>query len=367
MQARGKASLMPEIRTSELERYLKGRFGAQARLLSARGMGGQEDVKGYGYGHPLFLEFEAEGRRRRAVLSTMREGPFGHEDMADRAQVLLWQYHAFNRLPRHVRALDVGALTCQGELISAGPAEEFFLLTEFCEGEGYFRHLERIREEDALQPEDLDRARSLARYLVEIHRVKHDSPNLYARRIRDLVGHGEGLMGLTDSYPDGFALPDGHSLEEIERQAVRWRWRIKGRAERLSQVHGDFHPWNVLFTGEREFMLLDRSRGEWGEPADDLAAMTINYLFFSLQRHLRLAGPWLQLWDAFWREYLEGTGDRGALETIAAFYAWRGLVVGSPLWYPDLPPGVREAIFRFIFRVLEEEAFSPERVREYLE
>ena len=35
-------------------------------------------------------------------------------------------------------------------------------------------------------------------------------------------------------------------------------------------MHGDFHPWNLLFREGVEFSVLDRSRGEWGEPADDV-------------------------------------------------------------------------------------------------
>jgi adenylylsulfate kinase len=35
---------------------------------------------------------------------------------------------------------------------------------------------------------------------------------------------------------------------------------------------------------------------------------------------------------------------------IQPFYAWRGLVVASPVWYPDLAPSVRELLFRFIER-----------------
>jgi len=55
--------------------------------------------------------------------------------------------------------------------------------------------------------------------------------------------------------------------------------RIGSWAHRLSQVHGDFHPWNVLFREGVDFTVLDRSRGERGEPADDVTAMTINYIF----------------------------------------------------------------------------------------
>ena len=72
---------------------------------------------------------------------------------------------------------------------------------------------------------------------------------------------------------------------------VDWRWRIKHRTHRLCRVHGDFHPWNILFREDTDFTLLDRSRGEWGEPADDTTCLSINYLFSSLLRSGRLEGP----------------------------------------------------------------------------
>jgi hypothetical protein len=46
----------------------------------------------------------------------------------------------------------------------------------------------------------------------------------------------------------------------------------------------------VLFREGVDFTVLDRSRGEWGEPADDVTAMTINYIFYSLQKYGELAG-----------------------------------------------------------------------------
>jgi hypothetical protein len=48
--------------------------------------------------------------------------------------------------------------------------------------------------------------------------------------------------------------------------------------------------WNVLRRPDDAFTLLDRSRGEWGEPADDVSCMAINYLSFSLQARGELGG-----------------------------------------------------------------------------
>src|SRR5208283_2805668 len=105
--------------------------------------------------------------------------------------------------------------------------------------------------------------RALSDYLVEIHARKLAAPGLYVRRIRDLLGHGECIRGLIDNYPQSFEFIDVPLLMKIEQQCGAWRWRIKNRVHRLCQVHGDFHPWNILFREGTDFTLLDRSRGEW--------------------------------------------------------------------------------------------------------
>ena len=76
-----------------------------------------------------------------------------------------------------------------------------------------------------------------------------------------------------------------------------------------------FHPWNILFAKGAEFRVLDRSRGEWGDPADDVACITSNYLFFSLQRYERLHGVLETLFQRFWQRYLAGSGDRECFES----------------------------------------------------
>lgn len=137
-------------------------------------------------------------------------------------------------------------------------------------------------------------------------------------------------------------------------------------AHRLSQVHGDFHPWNVMFRKDTDFTVLDRSRGEWGEPADDVTAMTINYIFYSLQKYGKLAGVFEQLFHLFWDNYLEKTGDSEILEAVQPFYAWRGLVLASPIWYPSLDRDVRLKLLNFTKNVLQRERFDLKSVNSYI-
>jgi hypothetical protein len=324
--------------------------------------GGRQGDKGYGYGVPLRLDYELDGEPRRAVLESVRAGPFGHEHRADRAQLVLWAHDAFNRLPGHVASLDVGAVRAGGKLEPLGDAEEFFMLAEFVDGREYADDLLGLRSGLPLKDLDLERCDALCDYLVAIHRVRGPDPGLYVRRIRDLLGHGECLFGVADSYPERYAAV----LQEIEHRALAWRWKLKGRGERLRQVHGDFHPWNILFREGADFSVLDRSRGEWGEPADDVTCLSLNYLFFSLQRAGRLEGDFEALWLRFWRRYLEGSGDPGLLEAAAPFIAWRALVMASPVWYPALEERLRQRLFDFILNVLSAERFEPERANHYL-
>ena len=118
--------------------YLSRVHGEQASDVRITPLGGgRQGDKGYGYGIPLRVDYRLGGAARRAVLESVRPGPFGHEHMADRAQQLLWAHDAFARLPKHVRSLDVGAVRGTGELVPLGNAEELFMLAEFVDGREY--------------------------------------------------------------------------------------------------------------------------------------------------------------------------------------------------------------------------------------
>jgi hypothetical protein len=360
-----------QLQVKEVEIYLTGLFG-KSKVTGISELGGmpvevEEGIKGFGYGKPYLIDFMAGGKKRSVVLSSMRvQKGFGHDHFSDRAQILIWQNSVFNNLPGHVKSLDAGYFTRKGELFSAGKADEYFILMEKIEGKEYFLDLERIKKEGDLTPVDIERTEALSTYLTQIHANRHDDRELYLRKLRDIVGHGECIMGLTDSYPDDLDFVTWGDLCEIEKKCVDWRYMIKGRTHRLCMTHGDFHPWNIMFRKGADFTVLDRSRGEWGEAADDVSSITMNYLFYSLQKYGELAGPFKEMYELFFDNYIERTGDRELLEVIQPFYVFRSLVVASPIWYPNLDHGVRTKIFNFINNILDNEVFDYQDVNSYL-
>jgi Ser/Thr protein kinase RdoA (MazF antagonist) len=336
------------LETARLEDYLARVLGAPVEVLALRSLGGQvvDDPKGFGYGTPFEVECRVGGRPRGLVVSRTRPAQgFGHDYPADRAWQALYGHVAYNDFPRHVGSVDVGFVRPSGEMVSAGDAVEFFQLVDKAEGRLYWLDLDQLLG-GARDPLDTARAHALARFLADAHAAKRDEPTLYARRIRELVGHGECVMGIVDSYPHPWPPLPPSACEALEVAMVRWRWRLRHRAHRLSRTHGDFHPWNILFREGTDFSLLDRSRGEWGEPADDVAALAINYLFFGMRRAARLGGrgvaePFRDLFNAFLSTYVEASHDPEILETLPPFLTFRALVLAHPRWYPDLPDTVR--------------------------
>ncbi len=317
----------------------------------------------------------AAGTKSYVVKGLFPEG-LGHDYPSDRAGVFLLDLDEFGNLPKHVRARDVLAEFTDGSVRSVGGGREYYLLMERAEGRDYFKDLESFRDRDSLGASGIKKIRLMATYLAGIHAVKKESRALYWRKIRDTIGHGECLMGVFDSYPDGTMGYD--EMAVIEKMCVEWRARLKSKTHRLCQIHGDFHPGNIWFNDkgghglagevqEVDFVLLDRSRGPWGDAADDLTALAINYIFFSLRYHGEVRGAYLQGLRLFFNEYLSATGDRELLECVAPFFAFRGIVVANPVFYPLETAETREKLFAFVRGVLSAPSFDVERVNGYME
>jgi len=315
-------------------------------------------AKDTGYGAPLRIDVRHDGAVSSLVLHSATPNPFGHEFRANRAEEMLIAADTFDLVPRHTRVIDVGAYRGDG-FVSLRNAGEFYLLTEYAEGRPYAEDLRHIAERALLRPEDLARVDVLVRYLVTLHSIKLPQTSLYTRAIRDLLGSGEGIFGIVDGYPDHADGVSREQTERIEELCLHWRWRLKRHYQRLVRIHGDFHPFNVLFDEKSELHLLDASRGSAGDAADDVAAMAVNYLFFALDNPRSWATSFQALWRRFWSEYLEQSRDVALLEVVAPFLAWRCLVLANPVWYPQVTAAARTRLLNFVLIALERPVFDP--------
>ncbi|MBK9266591.1 MAG: aminoglycoside phosphotransferase family protein [Polyangiaceae bacterium] len=355
------------VRNAKALAELCAQIAPHAKIESITPLGPDADVqdadgteKAIGYGVPLRIVLRTNGGERRDLcLHTAKPDEFGHDRRADRAANMLLSYDTFDSIPRHTRAIDVGAVTRGGKLISLRDSNEFYLITEFVEGHVYAEDLRRIAHRESLSPEDESRTRALALLLAEIHAEKRNAPILYRRAIRDLLGSGEGIFGLVDGYPDNVPMAPPERLLGIERKCLEWRFRLKQRTHRLARTHGDFHPFNILFDRKGQPALLDTSRGSVGDPADDVMCLALNYVFFALEAPGSWAPALGKLWRLFFQTYIERTGDTDIFSVGAPFLAWRALVMANPRWYPSIRDTTRDALLGFVERALDARSFDP--------
>ena len=337
-----------------------------ARLLRAVALGNDDAVgvrqltaKAAGYGIPIRIDVDDGGRRRAFVLHGTSANQFGHDRRADRAAELLPAADTYASIPGHAQALDVGAFGSDGKSVSLKDSGEFYLLTEYVQGHPYARDLRRIAGARATETGDFERVRTMVDYLVTLHASRPECSGAYARSLRDLLGSGEGIFGIVDGYPAGSDDALATRLQGIEARCLAWRWRFKQRSPRPARIHGDFHPFNVLFDDAATLHVLDASRGSLGDAADDVACMAVNFVFFALEDAVAWHAAFRPLWCEFWDRYLTRSGDRELLSVVAPFLAWRLLVLACPIWYPNLPKAARERLLQFAESALKADCFIP--------
>jgi hypothetical protein len=344
-----------------VERAIPGSRTLRASVLGAdqASRGEQVTTKAAGYGIPIRIDLELNGEPRTVVLHGSSANRFGHDRRADRAAELLLAADTQGSIPRHSRVLDVGAFRSDGTSVSLMDSGEYYLLTDYVAGEPYAEDLRRIVAQHGATPADLDRVRVLVDYLVSLHGARHDDRQVYERSLRDLLGSGEGIFGIVDAYPVDAAGAEPALLQQIEQRCLEVRWRLKRGRPRLARIHGDFHPFNVLFDEQSSLRVLDTSRGSLGDPADDVACMAVNFVFFALQDVTSWQAAFSGLWREFWARYLSASGDGELLAVVGPFVTWRLLVLACPAWYPNLSASERARLLSFAHAAVLADRFDP--------
>jgi phosphotransferase family enzyme len=347
----------PKLREHLSKLFPDHRIVAIDPLAPDSGATKDSTTKAAGYGKPVRVTLaDADDRRLELVWRVASANEYGHDRRADRAANTMLAYDDFARIPQHVKPIDLGAVTAGGDLISLLDADELYLVTTYAPGTLYADDLRRIARVGATDG-DIARVDQLARYLAGLHVAIDDAPGKYRRSIRDLVGHGEGVFGIVDGYPADVPGAPLERLEAIERRFVEWRWRLRDHEGRLCRIHGDFHPFNVVFDGDK-LTVLDASRGTAGDPADDVTAMAINYILFALDTQ----GGWrglAPLWRRFWTTYSRERPDPSLSLVAPPFFAWRALVVCNPGFYPSLGTEARSTLLGLAECALDAHRLDP--------
>ncbi len=353
-----------------MQSYLERKFKDKVEILEYKKLGTGWHGTGYS------IKFKVKGKENRVVLRTLRPEGFSHDYFSDRAASFIMQHELSNSVKNHIKSIDVGGYTPKGDLVSIGDCKEFFQIVEFVEGKEYVKDLLEIMKRGSITQEDKDKALMLSDYLVELHKEKYDpdvkedekkalASSIYRRHLRDCVGHGEMLMGVIDTYPDDLKWTDRKEFASIIGKAAELREELKDDFGRLCKIHGDFHPANIIFK-DGKIIVLDASREFFGDPTDDFITMGLNYIWSALQHKGDFSGPFKELFDIYWNNYMKKIKDEKIKKIAPIFIAFRYVVMAHPIFFDFQSDEVRRKLFNMINNTLEAKEFNPEEVNEYI-
>ena len=210
----------------------------------------------------------------------------------------------------------------------------------------YWLDLDRLLD-GTLDPLDTQRAQALARFLADAHATKRDEPTLYARRIRELVGHGECVMGILDSYPHPSPVLPPAACEALEvgdgalaLAAARSRPPSVAHARRFSSLEHPVPRRDRLQRPRPQPRRVGRAGRRRGRARHQLPVLR------HAQGGPRMAsGAWpsrsaacsTTSWTPTSRPAATTSCSRRCRRSSpSARWSWR-----IPRWYPDLPGTVR--------------------------
>ena len=354
------------IKNSEIKEYLEKKYKRKISDLKIKKLG--SGVLGTGY----LIEFKITKNKKRLILKSLIKEGFTHDYLSDRAASLIRAHEDYNLMENHVKSEDVIA-NKDGRLTSIGNAKEFYILMQEARGKDFFNDFDKIKKTKILDSEIKKKIMNISDFLVKIHKKKHKSSSIYRRKMRETISGNGSIIEMLDFHSDENFIRFEKKWFEILKQIIRY-WRISRNMDyRLCEVHGDFHPGNIWFENEK-LIILDRARGRFGEPADDITSFIINPIMYSLILNGKFDGPFKEMYDIFWNNYFKKTKDREMRKIIAPYLAFKIAIVTNPIIVSNNLYGgkekaelIREKLINLALNVAKDKEFSPEKINYYLE
>lgn len=365
-QTENTQSLLDSISKDELTSHLSHRLGGKVTGLKITELG--KGLIGTGY----LLQFWLDDNPRRLVLKTISTQELGFDHLSDKARNFLLAHDSYNSMKNHVKSVDVLSVKKSGKLSSVSDSQDFFILMEEATGEDMFADFEQIRRTGKMTAEQEKKVLAVSDFLAELHSRKQESRTRYLRKIRDTISGSNGsILEVLDTYPTEYLEKTRREWNRILQLSLR-QWELARQlTHRTAEIHGDFHPGNILFDGDR-MTLLDRSRGMMGEPADDLTAFLVNPILYSVADTGKLSQEFKRMFKLFWDNYITKTGDTEVTKIMGVFFAFRVAVVCNPVFYPDSFFGsaqradaARKSMMNFARNVLTDSEFRLDKLNDY--
>lgn len=352
------------ISKKRVEDHLTEKLGKDVLISNCSTLGIGWVAEGYK------LEISVDNEQKDVVLRTLGSVDFSHDYVSDRLAYFVMQHHTSSKLPKHARSLDVIGVPGDGSNGNLLNSRDFVQIIEYVDGREYGEDLSEILSGREINGADIKKACDISDYLALVHSLKFDgdfehATSLYKRHTRDMVG-SVFLLDVLDTYPSKVEFASASEIENLVSSLYSFRNYLPVDTNRLKKLHGDFHPGNIIFDNLGDFTVLDSARHIWGEAADDVASMGINYIWNAIKQTGRYEGKFKVVFENFWKNYLEKSNDHDIQNIMPLFFGIRSFVLNHPNFF-DVGDDVRLKMFRLSKNMLKAGEFNPADINRFLD
>lgn len=339
------------ITKTQIKQFLEKNYGQKVQVIKITKLGTGFMAAGYR------VDFKIKDGPKKVVIRIISPIDFSNDYAADRMASFWIQHHSAKLLSSHVKSLGILGINKKSKEVGrVDHYDEFIQVLDWAEGEEYFADLERILKDNKANDADFKKVALLSDYLVKTHKKKFKGSkdqalSLYKRHTRDYIG-SRFMIDVLDTYPSEISFTSWGKLHKLVFDVYKYRESLKNDFTRLSKIHGDYHPGNIRFKNNKQFIVLDASRAIWGEPADDVSCLGINYLWYALKQTGKFKGIFMELFDKFWNNYLIKTGDLEINTILPLFIAIRSVVLKHPLYF-SVDDKIRKKLLAFSYHTLK--------------
>ena len=222
--------MRPELQQHVSRLFPGARLVAIEPLSPDSGATAGSTAKAAGYGEPMRLVLDDHGRRRELVWRVAGANEFGHDRRSDRAAETLLAFDDFARIPRHVAALDVGAIRDDGELVSLRDAGELYLVTTYARARCTRTTCARIAAERRASDRDVARVDALAALSGRAPRAaRPPSRRATAARFATSSAPARASSASSTAIPTTYRRRRRRGCARSRSAAPTWRWRLRDR------------------------------------------------------------------------------------------------------------------------------------------
>jgi len=253
---------------------------------------------------------------------------------SDKVGYFLLQHTCASNHINHCKSYGISFKDFKGEIFNLDTIKDTYQVIDYVSGKEFFETITNLEEKFDLVTPYLDK---IIDYLVQLHSIKPDfnkqkTNNLYNRHLKDVIG-SEVFLDVLDAWSENDDLVTLKIKEKVNSKLFILREQYKNNYKRCSRIHADLHFGNIFFNMKKELTVLDSARNPWGEPADDLICLLINFDYISIKKHKEITSYYENIKQYILKRYLEKTKDSDIKNYFDLFYILRLFILLNPNFF----------------------------------